>query len=209
MLWVSVHLPHLAMELRQPQQPGPLAVTDGTGARRRVIACNATALEAGIAIGMDAPSAMMREPELRMFDRSKADERRAILALASLGPPIHQRRLPGCHTLDGVAGESARASDTSTASQPFTSRSAHGIERLGYTASIGIAPTIEAAALLTRHPDVLPILNKSEIRRAVGPLPLAGLEIGAKAIDQLHTTGLRTVEDLLERPCRRPCPAVW
>src|SRR4051812_41732479 len=83
MLWVCVHLPHLAMELRQPQPPGPLAVTDGTGARRHVIACNQTALEAGIAIGMDAPSSMMREPELQMFDRSKSDERRAALALAS------------------------------------------------------------------------------------------------------------------------------
>src|ERR1700733_15737902 len=82
MLWVSLYLPHLAVELRPLPESGPLAVTDGAGARRRVIACNTVALEAGITVGMDAPSSLMREPELRMFDRSKADERRAILAIA-------------------------------------------------------------------------------------------------------------------------------
>ena len=199
MLWVSVHVPHLAMELRQPDQRGPLVVTDGAGARRRVIACNATALEAGIVIGMDAPSALMREPELRMLARSKANERRATLALASWA---HQFTSDVC--LDVTRwmvwleiGSSLRYFNSLTA---LYKQISDGIARLGYTTSIGIAPTIEAAALLTKHPDRLPILNKSEIRRAVGPIPIAGLEIGAKAIDQLHTTGLRTVEELLDVP---------
>jgi len=199
MLWVSAHLPHLAMELRQPQQPGPAVVTDGTGARRRVIACNTSALEAGITIGMDAPSSMMREPELRMFDRSKVDERRAILALASWA---HQFTSDVC--LDVArwmvwleVGSSLRYFNSLTT---IRARLKSGIEQLGYTLSLGIAPSIEAAALLTRHRDVLPVINPSEIRRAVNPLPLAGLAIGAKAIDQLHTTGLTTLEDLLAVP---------
>lgn len=75
-----------------------------------------------------------------------------------------------------------------------------GIALLGHTASVGIAPTLEAAALLTRHPDILPVLNKSEIRRTVAPLPLDGLAIGSKVIDQLHTAGLRSVDDLLSVP---------
>jgi protein ImuB len=199
MLWVSLHLPHLAMELRQPQQPGPLAVTDGTGARRRVIACNTTALEAGIAIGMDAPSSMMREPELRMFGRSKADERCATLAVACWA---HQFTSDVC--LDVArwmvwmeVGSSLRYFNSlATVHAQIKS----GIEQLGYTASLGIAPTPEAAALLTKHPDVLPVINASEIRRTIGTLPLAGLEIAAKVTDQLHTTGLRTINELLDVP---------
>jgi len=154
MLWVSLHLPHLAMELRQPQQPGPLAVTDGAGARRAVIACNTTAREAGITIGMDAPSSLMREPELRMFDRSKADERRAILALACWA---HQFTSDVC--LDATrwmlwleVGSSLRYFNGLAT---IHARIKNGIEQLGYTALPGIAPTLEAAALLTRHPDVL------------------------------------------------------
>ncbi len=199
MLWVSVHVPHLAMELRQAGQSGPLVVTDGAGARRRVIACNATALEAGIAIGMEAPSALMREPELRMLDRSKANERRATLALASWA---HQFTSDVC--LDVTRwmvwleiGSSLRYFNSLTA---LYKQIRDGIRLLGYTPSIGIAPTIEAAALLTKHPDVLPILNKAEIRQVVGSLPIAGLEIGARVLDPLHTTGLRTIQELLEVP---------
>ncbi|MEA3176684.1 MAG: protein ImuB [Gammaproteobacteria bacterium] len=199
MLWVSLHLPHLAMELRQPQQPGPLAVTDGAGARRTVIACNTTAREAGIHIGMDAPSSLMREPELRMFDRSKADERRAILALACWA---HQFTSDVCldvarWMLWQEIGSSLRYFNSlSTVHAQIKT----GIERLGYTASLGIAPTLEAPSLLTKHPDVRPILNKSEIRRTVGALPLAGLDIGPKVVDQLNTTGLRTIDELLDIP---------
>jgi len=199
MLWISVYLPHLAMELRQPQQPRPAVVTDGTGARRRVIACNTTALEAGITIGMDAPSSMMREPELRLFDRSKADERRAILAVASWA---HQFTSDVCVEVQRwmlwlEVGSSLRYFNSLTT---LHRQIKSGIERLGYTAAIGIAPTLEAAALLTKHPDTMPILNRPEIRRTVGPLSLAGLDIGAKAVDQLHTTGLRTIDDLLGIP---------
>lgn len=199
MLWVSLHLPHLAIELRQPQEPGPLAVTDGTGARRRLIACNAAAREAGITAGMDAPSSMMREPELRMIDRSKVEERRAMNAVACWA---HQFTSDVCldisrWTLWLEVGSSLRYFNGLST---VHSHIKEGIARLGYTALPGISPTLEAAALLTKHPDVLPILNKSEIRRAVSPLPLADLEIGPKVIDQLHTAGLRTVEDLLGIP---------
>ena len=199
MLWVTVHLPHLAMELRPPQQPGPLVVTDGTGARRRVIACNTPALEAGIAIGMDAPSSMMREPGLRMFDRSKADERRAALALASWA---HQFTSDVCVDISRwmlwlEVGSSLRYFNSLSI---VYAQIKNGIEQLGYTPALGIAPTFEAAALLTKHPHILPVINRSEIRRTVGPLPLAGLQIGAKVIDQLHTTGVRTIEDLLGIP---------
>ena len=199
MLWVCAHLPHLAMELRQPQQPGPFAVTDGTGARRKVIACNQAALEAGIAIGMDAPSSMMREPELQMFDRSKADERRATLALASWA---HQFTSDVCVEVSRwmvwmEVGSSLRYFNSLTT---IYNQIRNGIDRLGYTVSLGIAPTMEAAALLTQHPETLPITNKSELLRTLNPMPLAGLDIGAKAIDQLHTTGLRTIEDLLGVP---------
>ena len=196
MLWVSLHLPHMALELRQPQESEPLAVTDGAGAQRRIIACNTAALEAGIALSMDAPSAMMREPQLRMFDRSRADERRAAAAIACWA---HQFTSDVC--MDAArwmlwleVGSSLRYFNGLAT---IHAQIKNSIERLGYTALLGIAPTLEAAALLTRHPEVLPILNKSEIRRTIAGLPLAGLEIGPKVIDQLHTTGLRTVEDLL------------
>ena len=159
MLWVAIHLPNLARELRQPRNTESAATPV----------------------------------------RSKADERRAMLALASWA---HQFTSDVCvdaprWMLWLEIGSSLRYFNSLTT---LYGRIKDGIEHLGYTVAMGIAPTLEAAALLTTHPDILPILNKADIRRVVGALPLAGLAIGDKAIDQLNTTGLRTVEDLLGVP---------
>ena len=159
MLWVAIHLPNLARELRQPRNTESAATPV----------------------------------------RSKADERRAMLALASWA---HQFTSDVCVDVPRwmlwlEIGSSLRYFNSLTT---LYGRIKDGIEHLGYTVAMGIAPTLEAAALLTTHPDILPILNKADIRRVVGALPLAGLAIGDKAIDQLNTTGLRTVEDLLGVP---------
>jgi len=195
---MSLLLPHLAIELR-PSQGGPIAITDGTGARRCLIACNASARELGIFAGADVPSAMMREPNLQLIPRSKGDERRAIQAIASWS---HQFTSDVCFdsarwTLWLEVGASLRYFNG--LSRVFA-QVRDGIAQLGYSAYCGIAPTLEAAALLAHHPDVLPILNTSELHPKLSPLPLASLDIGAKVIEQLHVTGLRTLEDLLAIP---------
>lgn len=199
MLWVSLLLPHLAVDLRQPADAGPVAITDGAGPRRRLIASNASARELGIAAGADVPSAMMREPNLRLIERSKADERRAMNGIACWA---HQFTSEVCMDLARwtvwiEVGASLRYFDGLSV---LYAKVRDGITRLGYTASFGIAPTLEAAALLAQHPDVMPALNRSELRPRLSPLPLASLDIGAKVIEQLHVTGLRTLEDLLAVP---------
>jgi protein ImuB len=199
MLWVSLHLPHLAVELRPLQESGPVAVTDGKGSRRTVIACSRAALESGIAVGMDAPSSMMREPQLRLIDRSRTDERRATAAIACWA---HQFTSEVCVDASRwmlwlEVGSSLRYFDGLAR---INSDIKNGIERLGYTASLGIAPTLEAAAFLTQHAEMMPLLAKADIRRMIAELPLRGLDLGLKVIDQLHTAGLRTVEDLLSIP---------
>lgn len=199
MLWICLHLPHLAVELRSTGDAFPLAVTEGNGSRRCVIACNKHARASGIAAGMDAPSSLMREPALQLIDRSKSDERRAMNAIAGWA-----QQFTGDVCLDTArwlvwleVGASLRYFSGLAA---VHSRIRDGITALGYTAWTGIAPTLEAAALLTRHPDLLPIINRSDLRRSLATLPLAGLDIGARTIDHLHTAGLRTLADLLALP---------
>ncbi len=199
MLWTGLHLPHLAIELRQPDEPVPLAITEGTGARRRVIACNATARASGIAAGMDAPSSLMREPGLRMIDRSRADERHALNAIAAWA---QQFTSDVCLDLARwmvwlEVGSSLRYFNGLSR---IHGRIREGIANLGYTASIGVAPTPEAAAFLAKHPDILPVINQSDLRRMLAPLPLDGLEIGAQVIDHLRAAGLHCLEDLLGIP---------
>ncbi len=196
MLWTSLHLPHLAVELRPRDEPFPLAITEGMGARRRVIACNAAARAAGIVAAMDAPSSLMREPGLRTIDRSRVDERRAMNAIACWALQFTSDvclDLPRWRVWLEVGSSLRYFNGLAT----VHGRIREGIAKLGYTASIGVAPTFEAAAFLTKHPEVLPVINRSDLRRMLAPLPLDGLDIGAQVIDHLHTAGLHTVEDLL------------
>jgi len=198
-LWICLVLPHLAIELRPSSEEDPIAIADGIGSRRYLIDCNASARELGISAGTDVPSAMMREPNLRLIPRSKADERRALHGIACWA---HQFTSDVCldaarWTLWLEVGASLRYfNGLSTVHAEVRD----GIARLGYTAACGIAPTLEAAALLAHHPDVLPVLNKSELRATLSPLPLGSLDIGGKVVEQLHVTGLRTLEDLLAVP---------
>ena len=199
MLWVSVFLPHLAIELRQPPYAGAVAITDGVGARRRVVACNVAARAAGIAPGMDVPAAMLRDPGLSAVDRSKADERRALHAVACWA---HQFTSDVCIDLTRwtvwlEVGASLRFFNGLAT---LYGRIRDGLCGLGYTASFGIAPTPEAAAVLAREPGRLPVINRSELRTALASLPLPSLYIDSRVVDQLHTAGVRTVEELLNIP---------
>jgi hypothetical protein len=94
---------------------------------------------AGIAVGMHAATALLQEPELRLVDRSKSDERRALRALAdwalqfSGAVSLDVRRwilwLKIAASLTYFEGLSA-----------LRSRIEHGIAALHYAPSIGIAP---------------------------------------------------------------------
>jgi protein ImuB len=194
-----MHLPHLAIELRQQSDAAPLAVTDGTGPRRRLIACNEAARGLDIHVGADVPSSMMRAPTLTLVERSKADERRAMHALACWAYQftsdvcvdvarwmIWMEVGSSLRYFDGLSRVYARIRD--------------GLLPLGYTGSYGFAPTLEGAALCALHAGVPPALNRIALRQALAALPIGSLPIAAKAIDQLHTAGLRTIEELLAIP---------
>ncbi len=199
MLWICLRLPQLAIELRPSLESGPAAVTDGAGNRRHLIACNEAARDRGLCVGMDVPSCLLREPELRLFARAKADERRALHAVACWG---HQFTSEVC--VDAPrwivwleAGSSLRYFDGLSS---LYTRIRDGIVHLGYTACLGVAPTQEGAALLALHRQVPPALNRIELRRCLQPLPLTGLDIAPDIAGQLQAAGLRTLADLLEIP---------
>lgn len=199
MLWVCLTLPHLAMELQQPPMSEPAAITDGSGPRRRLIACNAQARAAEICAGMDVPSALLREPNLRLIERSKTDERRAMRAVACWSLQFTSDVCMDATrwTLWLEAGASLRYFNGLAS---LWMRMRQGVAALGYTASMGIAPTLEAAALLAQQPQVPPVLHRRDLRQAIGPVPLAALSIESRVIEQLHTIGLRNLEDLLSVP---------
>ena len=77
---------------------------------------------------------------------------------------------------------------------------AAGLTTLGLTATTGVAPTPEAAALLTRQPQVLPVLKLNHLQQAIASLPLNELALFPAVIDGLQASGVTAVGELLALP---------
>src|SRR5258708_3263241 len=171
MLWMAVRFDHFPVELRQPRDTGKIAITDRGGARRLVIASNEPGRDAGIARGMPAQTALLKEPELRLVDRSKSAERRALRAVADWA-----LQFSGVVCLDvprWLIWLEIGASLTYFDGLPtLLSRIERGIAALHYHASVGIAPTLEAPALFPRHPHTPPPLTPTAITPLPSPPPL-------------------------------------
>jgi protein ImuB len=75
-----------------------------------------------------------------------------------------------------------------------------GLNTLALTATTGVAPTPEAAALLARQSQALPVLQLDHLHRAIAALPLAHLAMLPAAIAGLQASGLTSVGELLALP---------
>jgi protein ImuB len=74
-----------------------------------------------------------------------------------------------------------------------------GLKALDITAPMGVAPTVEAAALLAHQPAP-PVLHLGELRAAIAKLPIAHLALLPAAIAGLQASGLTRVGELLALP---------
>lgn len=77
---------------------------------------------------------------------------------------------------------------------------AAGLNALGLIATTGVAPTPEAAALLARQSQALPVLQLEHLRQAIDALPLRELALFPAVIKGLQASGLTTVGELLALP---------
>jgi protein ImuB len=83
---------------------------------------------------------------------------------------------------------------------PLRGKVAAGLNALALTATTGVAPTPEAAALLARQPQALPVLQLDHLHRAIATLPLNSLAMLPAAIAGLQASGLMSVGDVLDLP---------
>jgi protein ImuB len=199
MLYLCLSLPQLPLEARPSVSDDPIAVADRRGAKRWLVACNSTCNAAGIIAGMDATTALALCPSIRLIERSRSDERETLKSVAVWAEQISSwvcfdadRLLlwieinSGLRYFGGV--ESIR------------SRVEHGLAQLGYQATIGIAPTLEAAALLS-HIDGAPVIDhRTQLVRQLERLPLGAMDLDGDDADALAAMGLRTVGDVLSLP---------
>ncbi|MBN9114886.1 MAG: DNA polymerase Y family protein, partial [Pandoraea sp.] len=214
--WIALHLPYLALEIASPLTPAD-TLTDTTVvlAQSRVWQASEAAQAAGVQPGMRRGGVLALLPQARFHDRDEAAETVALealaLALLRFGPDVAIAS-PQCVLIDVAPSLRLFGGLASLAAQVFESA-----EALGHRASLGLAATASAAALLARagtpcRPPRLPptpptpmTLPQSLDSRSVALLPEA-----QPWLDWLAQIGCVTLGELRALPAagvRRRCGA--
>ncbi|MFJ2994131.1 Y-family DNA polymerase [Pandoraea sp. NPDC087047] len=154
--WIALHLPYLSLEIASA-----LTQADGTVdttvvlAQSRVWRASEAAQAAGVQPGMRRGGVLALLPQARFHDRDEAAETVALealaLALLRFGPDV-AIAAPQCVLIDVAPSLRLFGGLASLATQVLESA-----EALGHRASLGIAATASAAALLARAGEAMPI----------------------------------------------------
>jgi protein ImuB len=199
MLWAALRFPHFAIEIRAPRDEEPAAVCERSRSQRILIASNEAARDRGILAGLTAPQALLKEPNLRLIERAKSDEKRSLRALADwalqFSSTIHQDLERWLLWIE--IGASLRYFDGLAL---IGGHIARGIAELGYEAELGIAPTLEAAALLTFKPGAGPVLNRAGLYADLASLPAQHLRLADDVKEHLTASGVTRVGAVLDLP---------
>jgi protein ImuB len=75
-----------------------------------------------------------------------------------------------------------------------------GLKALTLAPTMGVAPSLEAAALLARQGRAQPVLQLEHLRHAIAALPLSKLALSSAAIAGLQASGVASVGELLALP---------
>jgi len=216
MLWLCIVLPRLPLEaLRCDAVDRRIAqatvITACEGSARWIVCCNPAAERAGLKPAMSFTVALAIQPALNALEREPRFEQAALERLAAwayqfsstviTGDIPRQLRLASAGAHAGVLwleiGSSLRLYGG------FRSLIEH-LERelaeLHYTYRLGVAPTIEGAALLARAGIRLAITTPAALRARIRKLPIGALALAPEILQQLHTTGVRTIGMLFELP---------
>lgn len=199
MLWLSLHLPQLPLEVfsRGWASCEPMAVVEGGHGRARVSVANRAARKGGAHVGLSAAAAQALVDGLRLFRRDPRKESEALAGLATwAGQFTSQVSLEA----DGLLLEIASSLRLFGGLEKLVGKVCRGIRALGYQALPAVAPTPLAASWLARAGQAAMITERADLAERLARLPLALLDGEAAHHDMLAAMGLTTLGDCLALP---------
>jgi protein ImuB len=198
-LWLALSFPRLALDIATrghgPRGELPVAITENDTRRQQVVDCTPAAARAGVRPGMPASAALGLLETLRILPRDPLAERDALQGLAAW---CYQ--YSSLVSIDGQRGALLLEAGASRllfgAADELARKLCGGLQRLGYHAQAGTAPTPEAARLAALHG--LHIDRAAEIRARLEKLPLDSLYLPHAR--SLREMGFRTIGEILRLP---------
>jgi protein ImuB len=208
MLWLCISLPQLALEaLRSDEGHAPVVVTDCEANARWIIACNETAERAGMKVGMAYATALAIRSDIAMFERKPQAERAALERLAAwayqfsstivIGEAPRELRRARTAALWLEIGASLKLFG---GFRKLIEQLEAALAQLQYTYQLGIAPTLEGAALLSRAGIRVALTTTEALQKRIRELSVNRLALPTEVIDKLAMVGIRTIGATLDIP---------
>lgn len=196
-LWIAVHLPRLSLEVFFPRHSS--AITCAVLEQERVLSMSPAAWNAGVRIGMRRGGVTMVAPETTVLDRDLEREREG---LAAVGLALLQYTPQVAAAEESVLLMNVGASLTLFGGpRALCRRVAADMRALGYTASIGTAPTARGAWLLARHGgSPARTLKMLTLQRRLDQLPALLVPATRRFAEWFEGIGCSTVSDLRKLP---------
>ena len=203
MLWCALYLPDLALQVftRGRSDSPPLAIL-GPRPRQRVVAVDAAAMARGVAAGHSRAGALALAPDLCLIERDLRQELATLTDIASWA---------GCFTPsvsldppDTLLLEIQASLRLFGGLAPLCDAIRAGLDELGFTAQLAVAPTPLAARWLARGAAGSLLQTPARLPDALAPLPLGLLAhestVGADSLELLAGIGARCMADVRRLP---------
>jgi protein ImuB len=220
MLWLCLALPQLPLEarltvdecgsseeLRANENALPIVITASAGSSRWIVCCNAAAERRHLKAPMNYTVALAVCPQVTQLERDLRAERSALERLAAWAYQFSSTVIletidPNPHYARQAAVwlEIGASLKLFGGFKAFIATVEKGLQALGYTYRLGIAPTLEGAALLARAGVRIAVTSLAGLRTQLDKLPLQLLNFPVRTIQQLHSSGVRTIGLLLSLP---------
>jgi protein ImuB len=208
MLWLCISLSQLPLEALRPDDSCELTVvTDCEANARWILCCNEAAQRAGLKVGMSYTTALAIRSGITMLERKPQAEKAALERLAAWAYQFSSTVIIGEAPLELRRARTAALWLEIGASLRLFGGFRKLIEtleaelaKLQYSYRLGIASTLEGAALLARAEIRLALTTPQALLARIQNLPVAQLALAPEITQQLHMVGVRTIGAALELP---------
>lgn len=208
MLWLCISLPQLPLEaLRLDDSDEVTVVTDYEANSRWIVCCNAAAERAHLRVGMSYTAALAIREGITALSRKRAAEQSALERLAAWGYQFSSTVIIGAAPQElSQARTSALWLEIGASLKLFggfrnlIEKLEAELQTLRYSYQLGIAPTLEGAALLARAGIRLALTTTQALCARIQSLPVAQLALAPQITEQLHMVGIRTIGAAMDLP---------
>jgi protein ImuB len=206
MLWLSICFPRLPFDALSLDDRALIAVTLSHGRSRRILVGSRAAQAIDIAAGMDFALAATLCADVKAVERNPQAERNALDRLAAWA-----YQWSSAVTLRAAAPRSFTEYsmlwlEVEASFKLFGGRAAllkrieTELAQLKYEYRLGVACTLEGAALLARAGKRVVADTPSNLRRQIAALPIALLALDDAVLFELNRAGIRAIKNFIELP---------